>query len=132
MIKIIALSPLGIVPSGFCQCSEMINVESVGKNGKYKCPCCGYYTLDERGGYDICPVCFWEDDAFLIPAGEEFVGARVKGVDDDQLLDTTSGANHGLTLREGRENFRKFGACEQEMKKHVRKPRESEYPENNA
>lgn len=31
---------------------------------KYKCPCCGYYTFDERpsGSYDICPVCFWEDD----------------------------------------------------------------------
>src|SRR5579885_3179586 len=29
---------------------------------KYSCPCCGYKTLDERGGYDICPVCFWEDD----------------------------------------------------------------------
>ena len=29
---------------------------------KYKCPCCGYYTLeDEEGHFDICPVCFWED-----------------------------------------------------------------------
>jgi hypothetical protein len=30
-----------------------------------QCPCCGYYTLDGRGGYDICPVCFWEDDSAL-------------------------------------------------------------------
>ena len=32
--------------------------------GKYKCPCCGFYTFDEKpdGNYDICPVCFWEDD----------------------------------------------------------------------
>lgn len=31
---------------------------------KYKCPCCGYYTLNEppNGTYNICPVCFWEDD----------------------------------------------------------------------
>ena len=29
---------------------------------KYKCPCCGYYTLDNEGMYDICPVCFWEDN----------------------------------------------------------------------
>jgi len=28
----------------------------------YSCPCCGYLTLPERGAYDICPVCFWEDD----------------------------------------------------------------------
>ncbi|TNL01225.1 hypothetical protein CYD30_28230 [Kosakonia cowanii] len=27
-----------------------------------KCPCCGYLTLTERGAYDICPVCHWEDD----------------------------------------------------------------------
>jgi Cysteine-rich CPCC len=26
------------------------------------CPCCGYVTLDERGHYDICDVCWWEDD----------------------------------------------------------------------
>ena len=28
----------------------------------YPCPCCRYKTLAERGGFDICPVCFWEDD----------------------------------------------------------------------
>lgn len=26
------------------------------------CPCCGYRTLQERGQYEICPVCSWEDD----------------------------------------------------------------------
>lgn len=26
------------------------------------CPCCGHWTLDELGHYDICEVCFWEDD----------------------------------------------------------------------
>ena len=31
---------------------------------KYKCPCCGFYTFDSKldGTYDICEVCFWEDD----------------------------------------------------------------------
>jgi hypothetical protein len=26
------------------------------------CPCCAYLTLPQRGGFDLCPVCFWEDD----------------------------------------------------------------------
>lgn len=32
---------------------------------KYTCPCCGYKTLEEevRGSYEICPICFWEDDS---------------------------------------------------------------------
>jgi hypothetical protein len=31
---------------------------------KYNCPCCGYYTLDEEppGTFQVCPVCYWEDD----------------------------------------------------------------------
>lgn len=67
-----------------------------------QCPCCDYISLPERGNYLICPICFWEDD----------------GQDIDQL-DKPSGPNHGITLREGRQNFKEFGACEKEMIKHV-------------
>ena len=67
-----------------------------------QCPCCDYISLPERGNYLICPICFWEDD----------------GLDLDQL-DVSSGPNHGITLREGRANFAKFGACEQNMVQHV-------------
>ncbi|MCF2538686.1 hypothetical protein K6168_23930 [Streptomyces sp. FB2] len=29
----------------------------------YPCPCCGHRVLDAMpGSYEICPVCFWEDD----------------------------------------------------------------------
>ncbi|HEY5317723.1 MAG TPA: CPCC family cysteine-rich protein, partial [Solirubrobacteraceae bacterium] len=30
---------------------------------RFTCPCCGFLTLPdpERGSYEICPVCFWED-----------------------------------------------------------------------
>jgi hypothetical protein len=29
----------------------------------YPCPCCGYLVFNEDpGSYDICPICFWEDD----------------------------------------------------------------------
>ena len=32
--------------------------------GKYKCPCCGFYTLKDKADntFQICPVCYWEDD----------------------------------------------------------------------
>lgn len=77
---------------------------------KYKCPCCGYYTFDEKpnGSYDICKVCFWEDDPM-------------------QLEDPTynGGGNH-ISLKEARENFLKFGACERKMIVYVRKPKQDE------
>ena len=69
---------------------------------RHLCPCCDYLTLPERGNYLICPVCFWEDDGH-----------------DLDCLDQPSGPNSGITLRLGRANFEKFGACEEAMVKHV-------------
>ena len=66
-----------------------------------QCPCCDYFSLEQRGQYDICKVCFWEDD----------------GLDLDQL-DQISGPNH-MSLREARKNFATFGACDQKMLKNV-------------
>lgn len=45
---------------------------------KYKCPCCGFYTFDEKpnGNYDICPVCFWEDDPIQLEDNEYEGGAN--------------------------------------------------------
>ena len=63
------------------------------------CRCCEFRTLAERGGYDICPICFWEDDGSHDP-------------------DTVSGPNH-MTLREGRENFARLGACDESSVEHV-------------
>ena len=73
-----------------------------------QCPCCDYVTLAERGEYSICPICFWEDD-----------GSDINNLDD------YSGPNH-ITLREGREAFTKFGACDQNMLKHVIKVEDRE------
>lgn len=54
---------------------------------KNSCPVCGYLTLDERNSFDICAICFWEDD----------------GMDDfEENMD--SGPNH-MTLKDGREIF---------------------------
>ena len=95
--------------------------------GKFACPCCGCRTLNERGAYDICPVCFWEDDAYIVVKDGVISGIRFDSeVCDDDLLDGPSGAHHGLTLREGRDNYRRLGACEESMRMHVRKPRRSE------
>lgn len=77
---------------------------------KYKCPCCGYYTFDERpnGKYDICKVCFWEDDPIQL---------------DDPSYE--GGANH-VSLLQAQKNYLEFGACEREMIPHVRKPQKDE------
>jgi len=28
----------------------------------FRCPCCGLPTLTEQGAYEICSICWWEDD----------------------------------------------------------------------
>jgi hypothetical protein len=73
---------------------------------KFTCPCCGYNTLDEQppGTYDICRICFWEDD------GVQF---------DDP--DYEGGANE-VSLRQGQINYQNFGACEERFISNVRKP----------
>ncbi len=70
---------------------------------KFQCPCCGCLTLDEQGKWDICPVCYWEDDGDL--AG--------------------GGANH-VSVEQARVNLRRFGACEPDMAANTRKPYEYE------
>ena len=76
---------------------------------KYKCPCCGYFTLSDIGEYDICPVCFWEDDPFQR--------------EDENY---SSGANRDLNLKQGKLNYIKFGTCDKEMLKYCRKPSKDE------
>lgn len=55
------------------------------------CPCCGYRTLPERGAYDLCPVCWWEDDAAETDA-ESLIGPN------------------GTTLAEGQRLYQRYGA----------------------
>jgi len=78
---------------------------------RYKCPCCDCYTypvpVKEDVGF-ICPVCFWENDAFISSENEP------------------SDCNHGLTILEGRSNYKKYGACEETMLSNVRSPKECE------
>ncbi len=82
---------------------------------RYPCACCGYYTLESPQGesYEICPVCFWEDDP-------------VQNKDPD----FAGGANR-VSLHKARENYKKCGASEGRILKYVRSPKEEELPEYN-
>jgi len=70
-------------------------------SGLLQCPCCDYYTLPAQGEFEICPICFWEDDG-----------------QDVQNLEDISGPNH-ITLQEARQNFQAFGACDRSMLRNV-------------
>ena len=103
---------------------------------KYRCLCCGYRTIGERGRFEICPICFWEDDPYIL-YGKRNEQGNITSVyyyndcdsedyDGGDILDLESGTNHLLTLRQGRYNFRKFGAFAEDVKEFVRFPRSSE------
>lgn len=77
---------------------------------KYACPCCHCLTLDSRGSFEICPVCFWEDD----------------GQDDADADTIRCGPNRSLSLTQARQNYRDFGASDRRMLEHVRPPTEEE------
>jgi hypothetical protein len=74
------------------------------------CPCCGHRTLDDLspGSYEICPVCFWEDDLI------QFEDPAFRG-----------GANR-VSLTEARRNYAQFGACDRQALTYVRPPNPSE------
>ncbi|MCB9891958.1 MAG: hypothetical protein H6833_09950 [Planctomycetes bacterium] len=78
-----------------------------------RCPCCGNKTLDERGAFEICPVCFWEDD----------------GQDDYDADVIRGGPNGSLSLTTARTNYRRFGASDERSLGHVRAPRPEELPD---
>ncbi|RDW17715.1 CPCC family cysteine-rich protein [Oceanobacillus chungangensis] len=72
---------------------------------KYTCLCCGYLTLDEEppGTYNICGICFWEDD-------------------DVQYNDPNyEGGANVPSLRQAQQNFIKF----------VRKPNQEDIKDPN-
>lgn len=67
------------------------------------CACCGYRTLaGSRGGYEICPICCWEDDP-------------------DQVNDphTRSGSN-GVSLVEAQSAFQSHGWSDRSLADRVR------------
>ena len=97
--------PPGEIPSWIQDLSKDHERE-FRESPRFVCDCCGYRTLLRKSQYEICDVCGWEDD---------------HGID----LDTDSGPNR-ITLRQGRENFARFGASDERSREWVRDPRPEE------
>jgi Cysteine-rich CPCC len=78
----------------------------------FPCPCCGYLTFDEEpcGGFEICPVCYWEDDYVQ---------------NNDPIY---KGGANGISLNDAKLNYYKYGAIKKEFSKKVRKPLPDESP----
>lgn len=80
---------------------------------KYPCQCCGNLTLpvpNEEAVAYICPVCLWENDVFI------------------RSVDEPSDENHGFTLNEARENYRRFKAVAEYEYLSPREPKAEEIP----
>lgn len=77
---------------------------------KYRCPCCGFKTLAHKDSlyHEICPVCYWENDA-------------VQNTDP-----TFSGGANKVSLNIAKENYLKYGAVDRELVRYVRSPFDSE------
>ncbi|WP_199915080.1 CPCC family cysteine-rich protein [Aquimarina sp. Aq107] len=75
--------------------SEKLNIDTIiGEPVELEsCPCCGYRTIGERGNYDICKVCWWEDD----------------GQDNQHSEQVMGGPNYGISLVMGRYNYLVYG-----------------------
>lgn len=77
---------------------------------RHACPCCHHRTLDMRSGFEICPVCFWEDD----------------GQDDHDADAVRGGPNGRLSLTVARANYARLRACDEGSLRFVRAPLPSE------
>ena len=77
---------------------------------RYRCPCCGYKTLEAPGALVLCPVCWWEDD----------------GQEDADASDVRLTVNGQLSLDEARAYFAQCGAAHPRFLLYVRKPQPAE------
>lgn len=91
--------------SSYIEALEERSVTAPPGQGPYRCPCCHFLTLEERGGYDICGVCFWEDDG-----------------QDDPYADGDRGGPNPCSLSEARVNFQQSGSCHPRYVSYVRSP----------
>jgi hypothetical protein len=72
----------------------------------YPCPCCGYLTFAEPpGSYDICEICYWEDDALQL-----------------EFATTLAGGANSMTLEEAQRAYTEFVAKAPSRTQHTRPP----------
>jgi Cysteine-rich CPCC len=76
----------------------------------YHCPCCFYPTLPTRGGFEVCPVCYWEDD----------------GQDSHDADRLRGGPNGVISLTQARANYIEHGSCDVRFSSKARKPTHEE------
>jgi hypothetical protein len=77
---------------------------------RFRCPCCGFKTLDAPDVMALCPVCWWEDD----------------GQEDGDAGDVRLTVNGALSLVEARASYARCGAAHSRFLPYVRKPTGSE------
>ncbi|MRC19498.1 hypothetical protein GH866_28460 [Bacillus thuringiensis] len=78
---------------------------------KYTCPCCGYKTLEEEppGTFDICSICFWEDDNVQFDDPDYEGGANEDSLRQYQKAFLMRNVNRKLTDNNERDpNWRPF------------------------
>ena len=79
-------------------------------SGPYPCPCCGHLVFEGApGSYDICPICYWEDDTVQL-----------------RWPDWAGCANRP-SLIESQTNYAKSGGMEARFTGHVRPPASYEH-----
>ncbi len=74
------------------------------------CRCCGHLTIEEYNEFEICPVCYWEDDLL-----------------QSRVPDYIGGTNR-VSLIQAKKNYADFGACDEHCLPHVREPFPEEIP----
>ena len=94
----------------YCDKLDQSSVVRPEGTEKYACPCCGHRTLSERGGFEICQVCYWEDD----------------GQDDHDAEEVRGGPNGALSLTVARTNFLLCKASDPKFASNVRPPTDEE------
>jgi hypothetical protein len=77
---------------------------------RFRCPCCGYRTLNTPDSLALCPVCWWEDD----------------GQEDRDAAEVRLTVNGQLSLEEARAHYVQYGAAHPRFLKYVRKPQVTE------
>ena len=76
----------------------------------FRCPCCGYKTLNAPDALALCPVCWWEDD----------------GQEDADAWEARLTVNGSLSLEQARLFYAECGAAHPRFLPYVRPPQDDE------